>query len=578
MRMSPRADKITALFLAVSRSAYRRAFVALTILVLLTFTLCLALGCSHQALFPCDAAILLEGGWRLYQGQRPHTDFYSPLGVVPLLMTASGMWLLGPDDRALQTGYTLLFPLATFAAWALARRRFPAFPAFLFAALIGVLLVGMRSLNVAYWFASYAMQYNRLGWVLFCLLALTLLVPPRMPPSRRQEWLEGIAIGVLLALLAFTKVNYVVMGLALLVASVLLFGVAWRTFVGLLIGGTAATLALLAYLHFDAAAIIGDLRMLSGAQKLPERLRDLGEVTARNAPWLVLLVLLVILLSQPSRREEADRAAFPWPRWVLAALLLVGVGLVICSANSQHLDIPTFGFAALILVEGFRRRHVPATSGNELPADSRRTFLLASLAAAGLVGMILLTDLASIVYSFSWPFRPTEIAQAIAIDSERLPHLRMQKLDDDRKDPRPVEQAILEGPKEQEHFFAAYQYGAWVNDALALLRKHVKPDSRVVVFDWINPFSFALGLASPRGDALWWHYGRVMDENHHPPAERILHDATLVIVPRRSSHPHDTKFLERCCGSLLNTEFEELDESRLWVLYGRKTVKRGEGK
>ena len=85
----------------------------------------------------------------------------------------------------------------------------------------------------------------------------------------------------------------------------------------------------------------------------------------------------------------------------------------------------------------------------------------------------------------------------------------------------------------------------------------------------MNPFTFALGLPGPTGDALWWHAGRTVGDRNHPPAERVFHDATFVMVPKRSLLPETLEFLLRHYGPHLADHFRPLAETDHWVLYQR---------
>jgi hypothetical protein len=88
--------------------------------------------------------------------------------------------------------------------------------------------------------------------------------------------------------------------------------------------------------------------------------------------------------------------------------------------------------------------------------------------------------------------------------------------------------------------------------------------------DWVNPFSFALEIPSPRGDALYWHAGRVFDEQHFPAPERVFEEVTLVMVPERALQPASKSTLEQVYRRELELHFQRIDQSRLWVLYGRR--------
>ena len=137
-------------------------------------------------------------------GQRPHVDFYSPLGAVPLLMTALGMAVAGPCGSALTYGYAIVLPLMTLAAWWIARRRLPALVALIFALLVGLTLVATHYPGHPFHDTTYAAQYNRLGGALLCLLMLQVLIRPQASTSRNVAVVEGALAGAVLALLLFT--------------------------------------------------------------------------------------------------------------------------------------------------------------------------------------------------------------------------------------------------------------------------------------------------------------------------------------------------------------------------------------
>ncbi len=87
--------------------------------------------------------------------------------------------------------------------------------------------------------------------------------------------------------------------------------------------------------------------------------------------------------------------------------------------------------------------------------------------------------------------------------------------------------------------------------------------------DFSNPFPFALGKPSPKGDALWWHVGKTFDEKRHLPAERVYGDTTLLLVPKWPLTPRESKLLQRIYGPYVDTHFARVAESQLWTLYER---------
>src|SRR5947209_18349739 len=51
------------------------------------------IGLKATSVFTHDAFMFLDGAWRMMNGQRPHIDFYSHLGVLTYAPTVLGLWL-----------------------------------------------------------------------------------------------------------------------------------------------------------------------------------------------------------------------------------------------------------------------------------------------------------------------------------------------------------------------------------------------------------------------------------------------------------------------------------------------------
>src|SRR5208282_6737572 len=68
---------------------------------------------------------------------------------------------------------------------------------------------------------AYAMTYNRQGYVLISLLLLCVFLKPR-DSAKQSASVEGLFVGVLLALLLYCKITYFVVAAALTLCSVVL--------------------------------------------------------------------------------------------------------------------------------------------------------------------------------------------------------------------------------------------------------------------------------------------------------------------------------------------------------------------
>ena len=75
--------------------SWRFAKTALAMLVLVLFAASLTLWTGNLGYMPLDQSIIFDGGWRVLSGQTPLADFFTPTGVVPILMQAGFFKLLG---------------------------------------------------------------------------------------------------------------------------------------------------------------------------------------------------------------------------------------------------------------------------------------------------------------------------------------------------------------------------------------------------------------------------------------------------------------------------------------------------
>src|SRR4051794_25529411 len=158
-------EKVLATISVESARAYRLASA-----LVLVLTLELAFGivsahCPPLNAMVCDVFTLLDGGYRVTLGQRPHTDFYSPLGAFGLLLVAGGI-KVGGFASAFAWAHAAMLTITVGWSLALLRSRTSALLAGTVAFWIGVLAVAPRSLGFPPPMITYSMQYNRWGWAL----------------------------------------------------------------------------------------------------------------------------------------------------------------------------------------------------------------------------------------------------------------------------------------------------------------------------------------------------------------------------------------------------------------------------
>jgi hypothetical protein len=567
-------DNLYRLFLADSPRAYRTSLIGLTLLIAAAVALLVLGGPTPQKANANDTFLLLDSGWRIFCGQRPHLDFYEPLGLASSTPVVVGMWVAGSNASALAYGPAVLFPLITLGTWWYARRRFAAFNAMWIAAMVGSLSICTFSLgwNTGWNIHSYAMLYNRFAWSLLCLLALAVFVEPRAMVRRRAFW-EGLGVGVLTCLLILSKVNYLTGAVLVLVVGGLLvrhgrafwWGVAFSVGLGLAIYSV--------YMHGDVTAYGRDLAVLRGIQPLARVIVTLAKVLRSSIAELWPLALIVFLQLHPIfAHGQPSALSRPWLRGLALATLVVAFGMVVTVGNAQSYAIPLYVVASLMMVETFERlSDLVPLNREESKDDARRTLRLrvsvGHLAALAAGFSFLAADLGSVAHSFLWnELRGAKAGASAAIASAAMRGVTYPR-EDGEFDPTPD---ALGRTSSRLGNFTAIGHARRINDGLELLGGRTSQRSRVYAMDLFNPFPFLLQLPPPRGAPICPHYQRLADDAHHPPAERVFHEVTHVMVPKAPLALDTAAFLERIYGPHLRQHFTHSAESKYWILYVRK--------
>ena len=153
-----------------------------------------------------DALHLADIVLRMAEGQVPHRDFATPIGVLAFwpvaIFVRAGLDL----GHAFAAGQALFAIPATALVWRAAASRLPRVTAFAFGAaavlLLSSLAHGYDTANLA-----VSMHYNRWAWVLAFAATLLTVLPDRGRPA---PVLDGALVAVALVALGLLKVTYVV--------------------------------------------------------------------------------------------------------------------------------------------------------------------------------------------------------------------------------------------------------------------------------------------------------------------------------------------------------------------------------
>ncbi len=250
-----------------------------------------------------DALHLAEIVLRMADGQWPHLDFMTPIGILamaPIALFVHLGWGIGHAIFLAQLMVALILFLPTLYT---VRSRIGGWPGVAYAAYVMILCLALVHGETEQ-SVSISMHYNRWAWAIAYVIVPLALLPPREGAPR--GWLEGGLIGLGLAALVLIKVTYFVsLAPAILIALIARrwWGVAlWAALAGLVAAGVMTALGgvgfWLAYLH--------DLATVSGSEVRAAPGMDFPSVAA--APTHVgasfALLAAVIFLRQAGRMAE----------------------------------------------------------------------------------------------------------------------------------------------------------------------------------------------------------------------------------------------------------------------------------
>lgn len=547
---------------AQSQFAYLVTSFFLLIFVIIISLIVYAIGFSHQWDMPHESLIMLDGAWRLYNGQIPHIDFPSSIGPVSLLITTLGMAVFKPSAEAIAYGPLLIFPVVILWAWYLTKSRLPAVPAILITLMIGCLLIATRPLH--FWIfhnifeikhTSYAMLYNRFGWCFFCLMLIPICLPFQ---NKKTDVLGMISIGMCLTLLAFIKINYFSMALLVILLSFFIKKPSVKEWLFFSFGVFMIAAPLFVYLGFSFSAFMNDMQMLSKVNGVNIFFRLHTLMNRMMINFSELLIIFIVIFTLTSHEIRLNHKI--WFTNIFVAFYLTIISLVICSTNAQIAGIPTFAIILFSLCEIYRRNYlIPSDTVNE---SSKLRYQFCMYLSGYLLAFLLVFDLGSIVYSYNWKLKnaDTKYPDSGYFKSETLKNIILPPSIGSKYDTETMKNVIKNKP-----YSSVHSYVYIINDGIELLKSKVSDNSRIFSIYTLNPFPFALQLPSPKGNLIWWD-PKSFNQKYHPDSLRITNDSDFIIEYKlRSQHLFDIFRQD------IKQSFELIDDSVLWRLYKKKS-------
>ncbi len=444
-------------------------------------------------------------------GQRPHVDFYSPLGVGAYFPTAAGLMLSGTVN-AFGIGQALAAMVLAVWAVLLGYRRLSIGPLFLFCLLIVLTAAGVSDMGFPTLSFTPAMTYNRHCYALVMLILLESLVPPAN--SATSSWLGGVSTGLALTLALFTKISFFLGAAVLVILLLPCLRQSKPRLLGVLTAFLISAAAISAYFHFDLRPMFGDIGIAAKAKHIRLRFYLLDNLM-QNAAITLLFGTGAWVVFKDKGMAIAG-----------AAIAVVGVAFVLTCYEPAGFPLLAL-FGVIVLNKVGRAWRTP-------------TAFLAVCA-----GFLLTVDIGS--YSVG-----LVAASVRTVNEDTGCHA--------------LEQKKMTG-------FAVcrpdWGYVDFVKDGVQLIESHRSADDTVCSLDFSNPFPFAMGIRPMQGGTTNQQFQTTFSQRAFPSAERIFGNASLVMLPKTFSDESLYFRVEEIYGPFLHAHFSPIGESKFWTLYRR---------
>ncbi|PPC88452.1 MAG: hypothetical protein CTY31_02180 [Hyphomicrobium sp.] len=523
-------------------------FVCLLILVVMVY------GPPAILMAPWDHFLLLDEAWRIRSGLIPHTDFYNPIGPLTYLLVAAGEALGHANIAAISHGAIIFAVVALPCIILVAFSRLQPWLACLVAVFLITLALAVRPLGFTEQETSYAMLYNRQGWVLLSILLLQSCIPIASK-CRSLGYIDETLGGLLLSLLFFCKISFFIVACAAVAARII-----WRGSIEVEKSLTLITAFFSIVALFAAMSWVGlfsylqDISMAAAAQDITSRWREIK--TLILGARIPLAGFAVIGLMSLAAARHAHAMWWSYAQLLATGALFLGATLLLSAGNageSSGRDLPLL-FVGTVVVANvlckISNTHIKLTRNlnSAILILSSVLFLLPTMAR----------DVASIA-------KLLQNGGASNTASDAVITFKSKHLDGF---------LIRSDVTWKTVFTRSAQVPEWIDDGLTLLNETVDEKSRLAVLGYGDPFSATLGLPPAHGMPIWLVPNISFNRHSHPTSQTVLGNADYVMVPVISSTNQGCcqEFVEELMavyGIYLSQHFTQTKQSQHWTLYQR---------
>jgi hypothetical protein len=526
---------------------------------------CLPLVAPHEhyiATMLHDCVFIADLGYRMVNGQVPHADFVSPIGIAFVALVAAGTQLGSTMIESLRAasylGAIVVLPLVLYVA----KTRLSSGCAFLLVSICVLTMIVPLNIGDPAGAVTYASFYNRISYVL--ILLVMLLTIGETDDNRRHRVLDAALVSLIVVFLVYTKINYGILALCFLAFWGLYQGT-WISLACSLASMAGAAAALEVYVRSGiSSSYLHDLQLAVNSSG-PLRPWAIKNAIQSTRTELFLSVVAIPFLCHSIgllKRKEL---------WAILCVYVMGVLLIAQTGQAEGLFVVLA--PSLVLVSRLRRKDgldktLPLVRGQNAP----RLFLIGAAA----------------VISANYIIRPAlaSIGQVVAVQPSAANTVRVSDiaalrdlvLHPDGNVPLLKDVAggstdgfyvfnVLRFSRRPAQYLGQDEYLESVRDGIKLL-DHCPPRNGVMTLDFANPFPL-MRATPPAGGMAWFHYQRTFTEQYHPSAARLFGGVDCLMVPKLPVSRGETAWLLKIYGPYVTDHFKQRIESPFWILLTR---------
>ena len=535
-------------------------------------------------LAPFDTFILIDGAYRIFNGQIPHLDYVSPIGFFPQIILSIWFNIVGLNVSAvsyLQPTYAVIF-IILFAG--IAKERLDTFTKNMILSFIVLFTIAPCPVDVIAYRTGYCENYNRIG--LACnSIACLFLLKIRIDQSSKTIIKDGFFYSVLICLQLGLKPNF-------FLASMVPLPV-WLYYSRRFIAPALSGLITGFILMFFIPAILWGFSPYSMLRDFA----DVGSVVSNSSPSVWRLIVNTIkkpFIELNIWYVSLSILLIPFTYYYLiSGQKSIKNRLQIDSLFIQISIISLFGVISNILCVIGMTRKTEATPVHIVVLGSLFSLLLTNIKSLEmrddifrirttiLVFMVLLAplpllsnylrDLTCCLITTRYKFNPKMTDGILEFESERLRKMH-----------------VMEWWALNNRNSLSDSYVEYINDGLRLIKSnYLNTNDSVFVISFSDPFSFALNLRPISHGYLWYHYLRNFNDQSRINFDLILNDADYVLVPVTFDHTDSLngesslvvfkryyrateEYLVNRSSHILKENYKAIGHSKYWELY-RKT-------